>query len=231
MRGYIRRRATPPEVTPPEPPSQDEQRRRRRGWLPVAYTGSFRLSDEVSAICGPLAERVAAQPNSRAFGADVQELVAAVHEVVGTVVGWLAEVDGRSRTEHLAQDMRGKAVRRLVELAPRPVLPEITDEMLASGAWAKLLVSMAQQVDDGLAGLLGRSLPPGHDGLQGRPSVSDKLVELLREKVTPPEAWLRKRLERAEFWRSEFPPKPKVDPGERAREQARAELIAMGVEV
>jgi hypothetical protein len=227
---FMRRRPVPPPVPAPQP-DQAELRRRRRGWLPVAYTGTFSLSAEVHAICGPLAARVAAQPNSRAFGADVQELVAAVHEVVGTVVGWLAEVDGRKRTEHLAQDTRGKAVRRLVELAPRPPSPEITDEMLASGAWAKLLVSMAEPFDDGLAGLLARSLPPGHDGLQGRPSVSDKLVELLREKASPPEAWLRRRLERAEFYRAQFPPKPEVDPGERALAEARAELAALGVKL
>lgn len=209
------------------PADQTEQRRRRRAQLPLAYDGAFDLAAEVAAITEPLAARVADAAQPLAFRPHVIELADAVHELVSTVVGWLAETDARRKTAHLPNDAdRRKAMRTICDLAQRPALPEITDGMLTSGSWAALLVSMAAPSAEPLAALLARSWPPDHEALRGRPSRSERLNDLLRTTIDRAALTLQRRLGRAES----APPAP-LRPTEVDRtEQARAELAAMGVE-
>jgi hypothetical protein len=133
MRG-IRRRAAA-LATPPEPLSQEELRRRRRGSLRLVYRGSFDLLVEISAIVGPLAQRVAAAPRPGVFGPEVDEVVAAAHRAVVAIAGMLAEADAARRTAHLHYKVRGRARRMLVELAEQPGEPEIGADALVSGSW------------------------------------------------------------------------------------------------
>lgn len=212
------------------PADQTEQRRRRRAQLPpLAYDGAFDLAAEVAAITEPLAARVADAAQPLAFRPHVTELADAVHELVSTVAGWLAEPEAQRKTAHLAGDpsSRRKAVRTLCDLAQRPALPEITDGMLTSGSWAALLVSMAGPSVDPLAELLSRAWPPDHEALRGRPSRSERLNELLRNMIDRAALALQRRLD----WVESAPPAP-ARPTETDRtEQARAELAAMGVQL
>lgn len=114
---------------------QTALRERRRKHMPIILGGDFDLSVEVAAICAPLAGRVAALPSSPCAGRWVDDVVGSVHEIVGTIVGWLAEVDARAKTRHLDAAKRGHAIRLLSDLTQRPVLPQIDDEMLATGSW------------------------------------------------------------------------------------------------
>lgn len=73
-------------------------------------------------MVGPLAERVAAAPRPPRFRFPVAWLGEATHELVGVIVGWVAERDARAKTAHLADEpgKRAYAVTTLVDLAPRP---------------------------------------------------------------------------------------------------------------
>ncbi|WP_374025608.1 hypothetical protein [Mycobacterium sp. HNNTM2301] len=208
---------------------QTEQRRRRRASMPLAYDGAFDLAAEVAAIAEPLAARVAAGPQPLAFRPHVIELADATHELVSTVVGWLAETDALARTKHLAGEpgTRRKAVRTLCDLAQRPTLPDMTDDVLASGSWAALLIEMAAPSAEPLAGLLARSWPPDHEALRGRPSRSERLNELLRNTIDRAALALERRLD----WAQSAPTAPARPTDTERTEQARAELAAMGVKL
>ncbi|OBI78913.1 hypothetical protein A5664_17060 [Mycolicibacterium fortuitum] len=188
MPTLTRKRAT--AVRPNDQPSrteavysQAELRERRRAGLSTVYGGAFSLADEMSAAVHPLAYRVSTLPNPQVCAGRVADLADAAHELVSTVTGWLAELDARARTEHLAHDTakRTAAVRLLVDLAQRPVLPEIGAEQVASGSWAAALVEMAQPYTGPLSDLLARSRPPGDSELRGLASRSERLCDLLRE--------------------------------------------------
>ena len=88
--GYIKPR---PERRPPPTPvfDQDTLRDRRRHWLPVTLDGNFHLDSEVAAICGPLAQRIAAQPNATGYIGYVETVVGAVGELCATVAGLTAD--------------------------------------------------------------------------------------------------------------------------------------------
>jgi len=112
--------------------------------LTHTYGGRFSLTTEVGAICEPLAERVAPAPNPAAYWRAVDDVALAVHGLVHASVGLLVQADAERRTAHLGADDRGRSIRALVDLAPRPKLPEITDEQLAAGSWAATLVTLAE---------------------------------------------------------------------------------------
>src|SRR6185312_14857124 len=140
----------------PQPPrrySQAELRDRRRTGLAVAhYDGTWSLAREVADVVNPLAQRIAADDRPTRFmraTANVPSLAEAVHEAVGVVVGWVAETDARRRTTHLANEpgKRKCAMTTLCDLAPRPALPDITDDMMASGAWAAAVIELADGID------------------------------------------------------------------------------------
>ncbi|OBB32575.1 hypothetical protein A5792_02480 [Mycolicibacterium peregrinum] len=203
--------------------SQVELRRRRRAHLPTVNTGKFSLSREIADVAGPLAAQVAALPNPLQLRRPILAYADSAHEAAGTVTGWEAERDARRRTEHLADDegKRRYAVTTLIDLAPRPALPEITDEMIADGSWATALTEMVAPVDAALSDLLARAFPPGAPPLRGQPSRSDRLDRLLRETVDRAALSLERALDAAE----------KQTPAPTAKPDPRAELEAMGIEV
>ena len=200
---------------------QDTNRLRRRQRLSVIYDGRFSLADEIAAISGPLAGRVAALSSPLVLRGPVAEFVAQVGVCVSTVAGWLAEVDARERTTHLSGGQREDAVRKLVGLATVPQMPEVTDSGLVSGAWVADLVAVALPVGVDLAALLERSHRPNADALRGAVSRSERLEELLRETLDSAAAGLSKKV----GWAESQP----VSRG--AEADVRAELEAMGVRV
>jgi hypothetical protein len=168
--------------------TQAQLRDRRRTGLLHTYGGRFSLTTEVSAICDPLAQRVAAAPRPAIYWRPVDDLTVAVHGSVHAVVGLLAERDAQRRTAHLGVDVRGRSIRALVDLAERPKLPEIGDEALVTGSWAATLTGLAEPYSAELADLLGRALTT---------VVSDRLLAALRG-VDRAALALERRLDRDE---------------------------------
>jgi hypothetical protein len=193
-----RRRPTP--ITSVVKFGQDEKRQRRRQHLVVAYDGAFSLADEVAAITGPLARRVTDRPDPLVFRRWVIEFADAVHEAASTVVSWVAEIDARRVTEHLAAEpgKRTYAIRKIVDLAQRPALPELSDTALTTGRWPAGLVTMVEPVSVQLSDLLARAFPPNDDRLRGTVSRSELVVELLRETIDRAALALNRRLDWAE---------------------------------
>lgn len=229
------RRKRAPAVLPTDQPapnqpvcSQEGLRERRLTGLSTVYGGAFSLDHEVAAVVHPLAYRVAKLPNPQVCAGRVAELADAVHELVSTVTGWLAEVDARQRTEHLAHDTgkRTAAIRLLVDLAQRPTLPEIGAEQVASGSWAAALVEMAQTPTGPLSDLLRRALPPGDPHLRGVASRSERLCDLLRETVDHAARELSARIDKA----AAAAANRRKDPNNRA-DAVRAQLRDLGVEI
>lgn len=161
---------------PPRVYSQDEQRVRRRGWLRNHYRGDFDLAAEVSAIIGPLAASLSALPRPVALRRDVDIVANAVHELVSSVVGMLAE------SKHLDRAAQARTVQAVFDLAQRPAEPLITEDELASGSWAVLLVSHAAPFARDFAAHLGAARPPNDPNLQraGQLSASERLEAALR---------------------------------------------------
>ncbi|KZS74739.1 hypothetical protein A4G26_22955 [Mycobacterium kansasii] len=207
----------------PRRDSQAELRRRRRAHLPTVNTGKFSLSREIADVAGPLAARIADSLKPLRVRRHINAFADAAHEAAGTVTGWLAEADARRLTEHLADDegKRRYAVTTLIDLAPRPALPEITDEMIADGSWAAALTEMVEPIDGALSDLLARAFPPGAPALRGQPSRSDRLDGLLRQTVDRAALSLERALDTLN--KHTIIPTAKADP--------RAELAALGVEV
>lgn len=154
--------------------SQDEQRDRRRRWLRVHYREQFDLTAEVSAIVGPLAEPLSALPRPLALRRDVDAVTDAVHELVSTVVGMLAE------SKHPDPLAHARTARAVADLAQRPNEPRVSDEQLCDGAWAAVLVSHVAPHRDDLAGFLGRALAPNDPRLAKQDSASERLEAALR---------------------------------------------------
>ncbi|MBI3213151.1 MAG: hypothetical protein HYZ38_04965 [Mycobacterium sp.] len=221
-----RRRAAAPEPTPMRP-TQDELRTRRRAGLTAVYDGQFSLTDEIRAICAPLAKHAAKHGDAAAaLKPRVGELADAVHELVSAVVGWLAEIDvQRENAERLARldtASRKQAIKHLVDLTPRPTAPDIGLDEITAGRWAAALVAMAKPYSRPLAELLGRSRPPGHPDLRMLASRSERLCGLLRE-VDSAARQLEIRIDKAAAAERKTPPTP--------AETKRAELRAMGFDL
>lgn len=204
--------------------TQDELRRRRRVYLPNRYTRAFDLTDEVAAIVSPLARRVAALPRPGACWREVDALTAAVHELAHVVVGLIAERDARRKTAHLPYEKRAYAVRKLVDLAERPALPEIDDDALASGAWTATLVALTEPYSTQLADVLAHALPPG--ATRGARSASERLEAALRV-VDTAALRLERLLDRADRSREQ---RRRQTPPPTETERARAELAALGID-
>lgn len=211
--------------------TQDELRARRRaGFMAAYYGGDFSLAAEVAAVCRPLADQIASADRPERFRHSpvcVPLLAEAVHELVGVVVGWVAQRDARARTSHLKDDpgRRQAAMTLICDLAKRPALPDITDDMLADGSWSAAVIAMADSVDVELADLLSRAYPPGAPELRGQVSRSERLHELLRRTLDRAAVALEMRLDRDEQTR------PAVAEHRTPDERARAELAAMGVPI
>ena len=202
---------------------QAEIRRRRRAHMPTVNDGDWSLRREIAEVARPLAARAAARPNPLQLRRQVLAYADAAHELAGTVTGWLAERDAHAKTAHLADDegKRRYAMTTLVDLAPRPALPEITDAMITDGSWAVALIEMVEPIDAALSDLLAQAFPPGAPALRGQPSRSDRLDGLLRETVDRAALSLERALAAAETQTAA--PTAEPDP--------RAELAALGIEV
>lgn len=209
---------------PPTPPTQQELRRRRRDGLPPGhYGGDWSLVTEITEQCEPLAARISTRPSPGRFAVarpgSVPVLAEATHELVGTAVGWLAEVDARARTAHLADDpgKRRYAVKTLVDLAQRPPLPGIPDAAVEDGSWPDLLVSMTDGIDAEFSRLLAHAFPPGAAALRGQQSRSEHLAALLSRTLDSAAGALERRLTRDERGANDRP-HPAPDPSDAADE-------------
>ncbi|TSD98880.1 hypothetical protein FOV72_03755 [Gordonia rubripertincta] len=172
-------RRNPRPATPPPTYSQAELRDRRRKHLPVTYDGRFDLTEEIRAIVGPLADRVATDPHPLAFAVQVDDVVVAVAGSVRTLAVLLAEREARRRTASVPVSHRGAAVRALVALADKPADPEITDDDIHSGRWAAILTEHAATYSTDLADYLAHAIPPGQT--RGLLSISEQTEGALRE--------------------------------------------------
>lgn len=215
----------------PQPPrrySQAELRERRRTGLTVGhYDGTWSLAREIADAVEPLAQRIAADDRPSRFmrsTATVPWLAEEVHEAVGVIVGWLAEADARAKTAHLADEpgKRKYAMTTLIDLAPRPTLPDIADKDMVSGSWAAAVVAMADAVDAAFSDLLGRAYPPNAGALRGQPSRSDQLARLLSRTIDHAATALERRLDRDDHDHRED--------HQNADDRARAELAALGID-
>lgn len=230
---YTGPKATPqpgPKFVKPSPTlPQPEQRDRRRNHLRVHYGQNFSLTAEVADIVTPLAAKVAGAPEPTPCRCrdDVQSLAGAVHEMVGTVVGWLAEAQAQKKAANVAPGARERSIRLLVDLAERPKLPEITDDAIHSGAWATALVDMARPFSDPLAKYLGRATPPGLV-VVGQ-SASERLEAALRH-VDHAALELLQRLRWNELCTEEYVHVLAARAARDPKARARAELQQMGIE-
>lgn len=217
----------PQQKRPPRPFTQAELRERRRAGLTVGhYGGGWSLAREIAEAVNPLAQRIAAADRPARFAHSMHSvpwLAEATHELVGTVVGWVAERDARAKTAHLADEpgKRRYAMTTLIDLAKRPALPQITDEALADGSWAVSVVAMADGIDTAFSELLAQSYPPGAPALRGQLSRSQQLDALLARTIDRAALELSRRLDRdehADRRRTTTDPDP------------RAQLAALGIQ-
>lgn len=197
----------PPKYTP------DQLRERRHQGLPVTLGGDWSLRDELAAICAPLT--AVDRPRPLSYGRCVDDLTEAVHTLVHDVVGLLARADAERRTRHLGVDDRGRSIRAIVDLAPRPALPVITDKMLAKGTWTQKLIALTEPYSDDLARLLGNAATS---------AVSDRIVVALRD-VDAAAAVLQRRLDHIPASTANKTPVPTE------ADRARAELESLGVKL
>lgn len=206
----------------------DHRDRRHKGLPPGHYDGTWSPAREIADVVGPLAQQIAADDRPSRFTrstATVPELVEATHEFISDINGWVAEADARRRTAHLTSEpgARRAAITLLVDLAPRPALPEITNKMLADGSWAASLTAMAETVDRPFADLLSHSHPPGAPALRGQPSRSDHLARLLARTIDRAALALQRRLDRDDH--ADHPATPT-----NRSESSRAKLAALGID-
>lgn len=152
--------------------SQAELRdRRRKRKSPRRYPSSFSLPAEIEAVCARAAQEVSRLRDPRVMRRDIEAVVDAIHEIMSVVVAMLAE--SRSADPNVTRRLVG-------DLAIRPQIPEIPDTALVSGSWVSKLSDWTATYAGDLAALLGRALPPGHNGLKGSPSASERLERALR---------------------------------------------------
>lgn len=195
-----------PEAVPVYTQAQWHERRRRG--LVTLQVESFSAAREIADVAGPLAARIAALWAPLRFRRLVLAYADAAHEFVSGVIGWQAEVDGRTRTAHLEPGKRQYATTLIRDLAPRPELPEITDEMMIDGTWPAVLAALAVPLS------------------AQRWAFSDRLEKLLDETVDRAALALERKVAWAE---SQPPPKPSSIPTATTDQQRRADLEAMGI--
>ncbi|ORL76408.1 hypothetical protein [Prescottella equi] len=157
---------------------QTEQRQRRRAQMPIVYRGSFDLTEEITAICAPLAERIAATEQPVRFTPAVDEVYLAVHQAVLDLGKLLTERDARRRTDHLSIENRGRAIHLIVTARRRPQCPELVVDTLAAGTWPTVLAEHVHPLTGPLSDYLGVALEPGTT--RGLLSVSEHVEKALR---------------------------------------------------
>lgn len=176
----------------PMPTAQGELRRYRQRGRTVILGKTFCLSAEVAAIAGPLAERLAvpgvAAKRPVAAVEAVQAFLDAVHDGLAEAAArWAAEPDARRRTAHLTNAAdRARSVKHLLDLAPRPVLPEVKRRDVAAGLWASALADGFKPFDKALALRLRDAPRPDDPDMAGRQTLSDHVVLALRQHLDRP---------------------------------------------
>lgn len=152
---------------------QREQRDRRRRGASVVFGRAFSLAAEIAEQLADLERDIAVLPQPLAMRDDVREIADAVHEVLSTVVGLVAE------SRQLDRGARQRTARAVADLAQRPKEPAITDGQIGQGRWAATLIEFVEPFSDDLSALLGRALPPESTALRGALSVSERLERAL----------------------------------------------------
>ncbi|MDF0588091.1 hypothetical protein P0W64_15030 [Tsukamurella sp. 8F] len=225
---YIRPRdysAMREPAMPTDPGALRERRRRRQ---PVVLGGGWDLAHEVADIVTPLARRVADEPAPSAYMRSVLAVLDASAEVVHVASAIVAESAARRDVAVLPYEQQRRARRALAALAPRPELPVVHDRDLASGDWAEALTgyAAANGLSDQLAGVLGRART---SDLNGEPSISDRIVTVLRE-LDSAGLSLSRKLDKAQFNRETYGPPTRPNPQSTEVEAARRELQELGLE-
>ncbi|QXF79747.1 hypothetical protein HBA53_00465 [Rhodococcus pyridinivorans] len=151
--------------------TQDENRERRRGRLPVHYTGTFSLVDEIEAVLAPLAHH----PEVNRYPTVVTDLTAAVHQLRLDVEKLLVLRDARRRIADLPYENRGRARDILLAAWQRPT-PPVTDPGVD---WADILTAHVAPITEPLRDYLDRATSPGQTS--GGISISEHLEDSLRE--------------------------------------------------
>ncbi|OLT32204.1 hypothetical protein BJF84_03580 [Rhodococcus sp. CUA-806] len=216
MKPFRRRRF---ELTT-ERPTLDQlaQRLRRRRRLANVLGAEFSLTDEISAIVGPLAGRVAADPIPRAYAENVDALADSVFGSVREIAELTGSGDDQRRTAHLSADDRRRAI-ALLRSRRSGSRPEITAADLESGSWAEALVELAAPVSEPLSDLLSRALPPERVDVSASERVESALRAVDRAALSLERRLDRRASDRAMFAADRPAPAP----------SAEAELEAMGV--
>ncbi|MGW0037501.1 hypothetical protein [Gordonia sp. NPDC003376] len=210
----------------PRPLTQPELRDRRRTHLPVTYTNTFDLVEEIEAITAPLAELVAAQPSPARFAPEVEDVASAVSGALRHIAKMVAESEARRKTARVPSENRDRARRALVELVDLPGDPEIAPEAIAAGTWPDILAEHCRPYADPLAALLGRALPPG--STRGAISISERLEAELRE-IDTAALTLTRRITYVQSHRDEDAPARKRSRRSSAKADARATLDELGI--
>ena len=151
--------------------SQAQLRDRRRKRLPNHLTRTFNVANEIEAVCTPVGVEISRLSEPLSMRSNVEAVVDAAHEVMDTTVRLLAE--SKTADPNITRQL-------VADLAVRPRLPEINDKAVISGSWVHKLTAWVEPYAGDIAALLGRALPPGHDGLRGNPSASERIERALR---------------------------------------------------
>lgn len=211
----------------PRPLTQAEQRERRRTHLPVTYTNTFDLVEEIEAITAPLAELVAGQPAPARFAPEIEDLTNSISGAIRHIAKLIAESDARRKTARVPSENRDRARRALVELVDLPGDPEIDAESVVAGTWPGVLVEHCRPYGGPLAELLGRALPPGQT--RGAISISERLEAELRE-IDVAGVALTRRVTYMQSHRDEDAPARKQSRRSDAKADARATLDELGID-
>ncbi|MGO9157328.1 hypothetical protein [Mycobacterium sp.] len=161
---------------------QLEQRARRRKHLPIVYTEGLDLLQEIDDLLRPLAKRITKAP--AVFAADVDELATAVHRLVQRVADGITTAHHKRTVAHLnlpSLKERSEMLKWLADATERPAPPAISDGMLSSGEWARVLTDHVAPWSQPLSELLRRAHPPNAYELRGAPSASEIVVSALCE--------------------------------------------------
>lgn len=191
--GYIKPRPGRPAAPVPVF-DQATKRERRRRWLSVTLDGEFRLDDEVAAICGPIAGRIAHDPAPAANLARTDAIADAVGGLCVAAAELIADTDMRRLDP--ADRRRARDAMRAVN---RSSLPIITVDTLADGSWVEPLVDLARSHTDGLARLLGRQASDRRGGTTASDAILTALRNLDRAALAA-----NRRLDAADRHRAQF---------------------------
>lgn len=220
LRGYLRPRRPLPDPKPIKY-SAAQQRDRRRSHLPVVLDGSFALSDEVLAVCSPVAARLAEEPN--AGGQFAQRSVGQIGRAVVELTELAADLIATDRAKAaVGPEAQAKAKHALRDVTRRPA-PEISLDALRSGSWAAALSDYARPVSAALGSVLGRAAADKSRFPQESTRVIAELRELDRLVLS-----LDREITRAQEWRASLPA-PRPNHGPRDLSGAIAELERLGV--